>query len=95
MVKCYACQTQLALNPQQNIPRQETCSKCLRDLHVCKMCIHYDVKSYNECRESSADRIVDKEKFNYCDFFKLTDLNQINNSKDDILAKANALFKKN
>jgi hypothetical protein len=95
MIKCYACHTPLTFNAQQNIPRQEACPKCLRDLHVCKMCMYYDVKSYNECREPSADRIVDKEKFNYCDFFKLSDQNQMNNTKDDIMAKANALFKKN
>jgi hypothetical protein len=29
------------------------------------------LKSYNECRETSADRVVDKEKENYCDYFKM------------------------
>jgi len=94
MIKCYFCQTTLQFNANQNIPRQEACVKCSKDLHVCKMCLHYDTKSYNECRESSADRIVDKEKFNYCDFFKLNNNEKGHSAQNDIIARANALFKK-
>ncbi len=33
------------------------------------MCKFYDIHSYNECHESIAERLVDKEKANFCDFF--------------------------
>ena len=59
------------------------------------MCQFYDPKSYNQCRESSADRVHDKEKANFCDYFKIGSSN-INPEKEreDAIAKANALFKK-
>jgi hypothetical protein len=58
------------------------------------MCTFYDPKVYNECRESNADRIVDKEKANFCDYFNLSDGSQAATSKEDLLNKAASLFKK-
>jgi hypothetical protein len=59
------------------------------------MCSFYDPKSYNECRESSADRVQDKEKANFCDYFKISGSNvDPDQAKKDALAKAAALFKK-
>jgi hypothetical protein len=59
------------------------------------MCQFYDPKAYNECRESSADRIVDKEKANFCDYFKIgSGGNEADKARQDALAKAAALFKK-
>ncbi len=58
------------------------------------MCSFYDKNSYNECKEPIADRITDKEKSNYCDYFKLNDGVGVKDKKDDLLAAANALFKK-
>ena len=59
------------------------------------MCQFYDPKAYNECRENSADRIVDKEKANFCDYFKIGSAgNDADKARQDALAKAAALFKK-
>lgn len=59
------------------------------------MCQFYDPKSYNECRESNADRITDKEKANFCDYFKLgSGAADAEKQRLDALAKAAALFKK-
>jgi hypothetical protein len=59
------------------------------------MCHFYDPKSYNECKETSADRIQDKEKANYCDYFKLSgNILDPDKQRLDALAKAAALFKK-
>lgn len=57
------------------------------------MCEFYDTKSYNECRESMADRILEKEKANFCDYFKFGPSTNQDNLKEDALNKANALFK--
>jgi hypothetical protein len=51
------------------VGRSDTCSHCGRDLRCCKQCKFYDPHAYNECREVSADRIVDKERANFCDYF--------------------------
>jgi len=51
------------------VSRQDTCPHCNRDLRCCKQCKFYDQSAYNECREVSAERILDKERANHCDYF--------------------------
>jgi hypothetical protein len=59
------------------------------------MCQFYDPKAYNECRESSADRVVEKEKANFCDYFKIGSAgSEAEKQRQDAMAKAAALFKK-
>lgn len=93
---CYACKKPLGL-PAGNIGRSESCINCRADVRVCKNCIHYDTRSYNECREPSAERVVDKEKRNFCDYFSLSLGNQskvVDSKKEDALKKLDDLFKK-
>ena len=77
--------------------RQDTCPNCKRDLRCCKQCKFYDPNAYNECREVSAERIVDKERANFCDFFVVKGSKKaggsINRAKDAKMALEN-LFKK-
>ncbi len=94
MPKCFKCNKELTLSVGTNISRSEECPACYTDLHCCKMCEFYDPKHYNECKESLAERVVEKEKANYCDYFKLTSGNTGNNLKQSALDAANALFKK-
>jgi hypothetical protein len=75
--------------------RQDTCSSCRRDTHACKNCEHFDLAYNNQCRESSADRVVDKEKANFCDYFKpSTRAGGSSASADALKAAAAALFRK-
>ena len=94
MVHCSHCDKKLELKAGENVPRSERCDYCGFDLRVCKMCEFYDVSAYNECREPSADRIVEKEKANFCDYYKLADKNKVGNTKSAALSAAEALFKK-
>ncbi len=73
----------------------------MSDVRACKNCTHYDPKIYNECRETQAERIVDKEKSNYCDYFSLMSDNKGSNKdgtmgspKSDALSALDDLFKK-
>ncbi len=92
---CYKCGTELPKSFSVFIARSDTCTQCRTDIRCCRMCQFYDVKAYNECRESNADRIVEKEKANFCDYFKLTSsYNDPNKERQDQLARAAALFKK-
>lgn len=36
---------------------------------MCRNCRHHDPAAYNECRESSAERVGDRERANRCDYF--------------------------
>lgn len=56
-------------NVENKVSRSDTCSNCGKDLRCCKQCKFYDPHAYNECREVSADRILDKERANFCDYF--------------------------
>jgi hypothetical protein len=92
-VLCHACKKNLDLAAGSKVPRNEECPYCYSSIHVCKMCNFYDSTAYNECRESSADRIVEKEKANFCDFFVLKGGKSPNETKEDLLKNASALFK--
>lgn len=93
-IKCYRCTTVLALELSSKVSRQEECPKCFSSIHCCKMCSFYDPKSYNECKEPVAQRVVDKEKNNFCEFFKLSNGSTKNLNQEKILSAAEALFKK-
>ena len=66
---CYKCCKELEW--EAFVPRTSECPHCYASIHSCMMCQFYDKSCYNECRESSAERVTDKEKANFCDYFKL------------------------
>lgn len=55
------------------IGRGESCPYCYADLHVCKNCRHYSTAAYNDCLETQAERVLEKEKANFCDYFAMKD----------------------
>ncbi|MDX1386259.1 MAG: hypothetical protein R3257_01625 [bacterium] len=94
MVICHACGT--SNDTGETVGRRETCSQCGADLHVCLNCEFYDPKAYNECHEPQADRVVDKDRSNFCDYFKAgSGLKKAGGSEqEDAKKKLEALFKK-
>lgn len=90
---CYHCQKTTPINGV--VGRRDECPVCRSDLHVCRNCQHYDPKSYNECKEPQADRVVEKDRSNFCDFFSAKESGQTGlDLKAQQLAAAEALFKK-
>ena len=90
---CHSCHKELTLEPAIKVAKSEECPYCYASVRCCKMCNFYDLKSYNECREPSADRIVEKEKANFCDFFVLAAQGSKKEDQNSTLDAANALFK--
>jgi len=93
---CHSCKKILEFTPGTVISRSETCDHCRAELRCCKQCFHYDTSSYNDCKESQAERIVEKTKGNFCNYYRLMTLTYENapgKSKEDVLEKAKALFK--
>ncbi|MDZ4676889.1 MAG: hypothetical protein SGI74_05195 [Oligoflexia bacterium] len=79
----------------KTISRGDVCTECRFDARVCKNCEFYDALAYNECHEPAAERVIDKEKANFCDFFKPGQrASGIATKKLDPKAAADALFKK-
>ena len=67
---CYACKAALSLSSGK-VSRSECCPKCNCDLHCCLACKFYDEKAYNQCSEPQAERVLDKDRANFCDYFEM------------------------
>ncbi len=68
-MRCYACNASIALGPGERIGFRDSCDGCSTDLHVCRNCAHHDPSAYNECRESSAEWVADRDRGNRCEYF--------------------------
>jgi hypothetical protein len=51
------------------VPRSAVCESCGLDLRCCRTCRFYEPRAYNECSEPSAERVLEKERANFCDFY--------------------------
>ncbi len=93
-LKCFQCGTLLPLIG--TVGRRDECFKCHADLHSCRNCEFYDRAAYNECREPSSEVVLEKERANFCDFFRAAPPGQASaaDRQKDLLAQAEALFKK-
>lgn len=72
-LSCNSCNFAIELASGERIGYRDTCSACDADLHVCWNCAHHDSSAYNECRESSAERVGDRVRANRCDYFTAGD----------------------
>ncbi|MEW5854427.1 MAG: hypothetical protein AB2A00_36970 [Myxococcota bacterium] len=90
---CWKCNNQLVFDVKMGY--RDTCPHCATDLHSCRNCQLYDPGAHNSCKESTSDYVPDKEKFNFCGFFKLIDGQREGNAQvDKAKAALEALFKK-
>lgn len=69
-MQCQGCGRVIELATGERIAFSETCEGCGLDLHSCQHCAHHDPTAYNECRESSAERVEDRERANRCEYFR-------------------------
>ncbi len=95
---CYKCQAIIDKEDIELLSRNDSCQICGFDLHCCLNCQLYDIFSYNDCKEIQAETLTDKEKANFCDFFKFKETgNAISSDKNKFQNKENPLddlFKK-
>lgn len=92
---CFRCNSEVHLI-EGRAGRLEACPNCKSDIHVCLNCKFHDKSAYNECRESQAERVLVKDRSNYCDYFKFRDgpAEAAKNEKDQIMKKLDDIFKK-
>ena len=67
-MKCFHCGRQLEL--QERVGFRDACPGCDRPLHACLNCAFHDPAYNNQCREPQAERVVDKDRFNFCEYFR-------------------------
>ena len=67
--RCYRCGESLAA---LTLPfsRRDECPSCAAHVHVCRMCVHFDEVVPKKCREDDAEEVTEKERANFCDWFK-------------------------
>lgn len=52
------------------VGRRDTCGQCGRELRCCRHCHFYAPGRENDCAEPQAERVTDKERANFCDYFR-------------------------
>jgi len=91
---CWKCRKEINI---EKPVRGDECPLCHADLHVCKACEFYESGAHNDCRESSAEFVSDKERGNFCDYFRASTKIAAGAAGNDKAAEAkdafNALFK--
>tara|TARA_Y100001934_G_C11690327_1_gene467556 strand:- start:73 stop:486 length:414 start_codon:yes stop_codon:yes gene_type:complete len=53
-----------------NLSFREECDACAHDLHVCLTCDFHDQYAENQCRETTADPVNQKDRRNLCEYWK-------------------------
>lgn len=94
-ISCYRCGASLA---SLSLPfsRQDECPECHNYLHVCKMCIYFDARVPRQCREDGAEEVREKDRLNFCDWFKPNEAAfdaDRKNEEDAAISAAEDLFK--
>lgn len=68
MMSCHACGT--SFNVSVRVSFRAVCDSCGLELHACLNCRFHDEGVSNQCRESEAELVVDKERANRCEWFQ-------------------------
>ena len=76
MAKCYFCGA--VIKPP--VYRGSECPQCGKDVRICLNCAFYSPGSHWDCHETIPEAVRDKERANFCDYFKL----RANNAGDGV-----------
>lgn len=94
---CWKCGTEITdISGARKVLKTDSCPNCQFDLHACRNCRFYDLGAHNECQETQAEWVRDKEKANYCDYFepKKTSSQAIpTSSTDNVKSALDKLFR--
>jgi hypothetical protein len=72
MKACARCGKEL--DSRMEIFRSSSCPDCRADLRTCTNCAYYQKGAHWDCRETISEPVADKERGNFCDFFRFRDL---------------------
>jgi hypothetical protein len=94
---CAKCRKPVQISNLAQVGRAETCDHCGADLHCCINCKHFDQSAYNYCREPQAERVLEKDRSNFCDYFSYKEGSggaKAGSDQKDYLKSLDQLFKK-
>ena len=94
-MKCWFCGREIVVDGRVGF--REECAGCGRPTHVCRNCEFYDPAYNNACREPMAERVVDKERANFCEYFARASTGKtprVSRPGHDAKSRLEGLFKK-
>ncbi len=65
MPSCAACGTSY----EAPVYRTTLCDSCGKELKTCTNCRHYAPGAANDCREPVSEKVMEKDRANFCDWF--------------------------
>ncbi len=90
---CWSCRQPTEM--EDKVLRNDECPHCHTDMRSCKNCEYYDPGAHNDCRETIAEYVPDKERSHLCGMYKAyTKERGPNEDVTAAKAKLEALFKK-
>ena len=95
-MRCFSCNALIELPAGERIGFADCCERCDADLHVCLNCRFHDPSAYNECGESSAERVRERDRANRCEYFSPGDREGggVASARDATRSAFDDLFKK-
>ncbi|MES9831554.1 MAG: hypothetical protein ABW157_09910 [Candidatus Thiodiazotropha sp. LLP2] len=82
--KCWHCGQVLQ---SMDFGRETNCTACGKPTRVCRNCRWYAPSRPNQCEEPAVERVLEKEKSNFCELFEPT----FNPLTDDTIKPDDAL----
>ena len=94
---CFKCRNELEFIVKVGVKvgRLDTCEHCASNLHCCRNCRFYDPNVHNECLETTADFIRDREASNFCSHFEMKNCSEAPEEDTSVASaksKLDALF---
>jgi len=56
--------------PEGTIGFRDLCVTCSKELHICTHCLFYKPGVFRDCTETVPETVKDKERMNFCEYFK-------------------------
>ncbi len=79
MGNCYFCGTPI----EPPVYRRSLCTQCGKELKICLNCKFYSPGSHWDCHETIPEPVRDKDKANFCDYFKVATDNRHTKKPDN------------
>ena len=73
MASCHFCGAGIAADTA--IYRNSECPQCTKPLKICLNCDFYEKGAQWDCRETIGEPVREKERANFCDYFRLRAVN--------------------
>jgi hypothetical protein len=95
---CWKCGAKIEYPSGSRVLRADSCPQCDSDLHCCRNCQFYDPSKHNQCAETQAEWVGDKETANYCGYFQpnptlLAGTSRRSSQADDAKKRFDSLFR--